>query len=378
MYGAYSTTTRAGKQAQSDAFCGMDSSPGLAIQVRKSYLTLRMNTTSPTTEPFPLALNDADIYRLFTEFTENASLMHDDKLSIIQAFRRVMQAGLRSIQEEEYSVSFSEAITASLQARRHRRPSTRRDLKSFTNRMLHYRDISECNLRNISAPVCRQMMNELFNHSPHVYRKAQTILHSIFSYGRRQGWCERNPAESLILPPVTEERINILTMPQIKLLLKGCNRPHLRCMNAAVRLMLWCGIRPGEVQRLRWGDIDPSEKMVYVESHASKTGGARAVPLRGGALVLATEHHQPNELIAPKNWIRLWKRLRDTSRLQPWQRDALRHTFASLHLKHYHNILKLQEEMGHRDSSLLRTRYLNLRGVRKSTAREFFSSNFII
>lgn len=25
MYGAYSTTTRAGKQAQSDAFCGMDS-----------------------------------------------------------------------------------------------------------------------------------------------------------------------------------------------------------------------------------------------------------------------------------------------------------------------------------------------------------------
>ena len=58
-------------------------------------------------------------------------------------------------------------------------------------------------------------------------------------------------------------------------------------MNAAVRLMLRCGIRPGEVQRLRWGDIAPAEKMVYVESHAGKTGGARAVPLRGGALDLA-------------------------------------------------------------------------------------------
>lgn len=331
-----------------------------------------------STEGVPLKLNEADICRLFTEFTENAALEQGDKLSIIQAFRRVMQAGLRSIREEEYSVSFSEAITASLQARHHRRPSTRRDLQSFTNRMLKYRDISGYNLRSISAPICHQMMNELFNHSPHVYRKAQTILHSIFSYGRKQGWCERNPAESLILPPITEERVNILTMPQIKLLIKGCTRPHLRSMDAPVRLMLWCGIRPGEVQRLRWGDIDPAEKMVYVESHASKTGGARAVPLRGGALALISEKHASDELIAPRNWIRLWRRLRDTSRLQPWQRDALRHTFATLHLKHYHNILKLQEEMGHRDSMLLRTRYLNLRGVRSSAAREFFTSTFLL
>ncbi len=336
-----------------------------------------MNTTTTPQRVGPLVLNESDIFRLFTEFTENAALAQNDELSIIHAFRRIMQAGIRSVREEEDSVSFSEAITASLLARQHRRPSTRRDLRSFTNRMLRYQDISTCNLRNISAPRCRQMMDELFNHSPHVYRKAQTILHSIFSYGRRQGWCERNPAESINIPPIVEERINILTMPQIRLLVKVCNRPHFRSMNAAVRLMLWCGIRPGEVQRLRWGDIDPAEKMVYVESHASKTGGARAVPLRGGALVLATEKHPTDALIAPRNWIRLWQRIRDTSRLKSWQRDALRHTFASMHLKHFHNILKLQEEMGHRDSNLLRTRYLNLRDVRAAAARDFFSQSFI-
>lgn len=336
-----------------------------------------MNTTHQTQRDVPLALNESDIFRLFIEFTENAELAQDDKRSIIQAFRRIMLAGIRSVREEEDSVSFGEAISASLTARQHRRPSTRRDLRSFTNRMLRYQDISECNLRNISAPRCRQMMNELFNHSPHVYRKAQTILHSIFSFGRRQGWCERNPAESLTIPPIIEERINILTLPQVRLLVKVCNRPHFRSMNAAIRLMLWCGIRPGEVQRLRWGDIDPAEKMVYVESHASKTGGARAVPLRGGAMVLATEQHPKDELIAPRNWIRLWQRIRDTSKLIPWQRDALRHTFASMHLKHFHNILMLQEEMGHRDSNLLRTRYLNLRDVKRFTARDFFNQDFI-
>ncbi len=375
MYGAYSTTPHAAGQAQIPAFYGIASLLDIAKHGKKRYLTRHMNNTHPTNQS-SISLNETDIFRLFTEFTENAELSSDDKGAIIQSFRRVMQAGLRSIREAECSVSFREAISASLKARIHRRPSTRRDLQSFTNRMLCFRDISQQSLRSISPPVCHQMMNELFNHSPHVYRKAQTILHSIFSYGRRQGWCERNPAESLMIPPVTEERINILTMQQIRLLIKGCKRPHLRSMNAAVRLMLWCGIRPGEVQRLRWGDIDPAENMVYVEPHASKTGGARAVPLRGGARVLITENHPPDELIAPRNWIRLWQRLRNTSKLRPWQRDALRHTFASLHLKHFHNILKLQEEMGHRDSSLLRTRYLNLRGVRSSSARDFFTSSF--
>ena len=340
-------------------------------------LTNCMNTTPPNQRNVPPELNVADICRLFTEFTETAAIDQADKLGIIHAFRRIMQAGIRSVREEEESVSFSEAISASLEARRHRRPSTRRDLRSFTNRMLRFQDISECTLRNISAPRCRQMMNELFNHSPHVYRKAQSILHSIFSYGRRQGWCERNPAESLTLPPIVEERINILSLSQIRVLIKVCNRPHFRCMNAAVRLMLWCGIRPGEVQRLRWSDIDPSEKVVYVDPHASKTGGARAVPLRGGARVLAAEKHAREELIAPRNWIRLWQRIRDTATLKPWQRDALRHTFASMHLKHYHNLVMLQEEMGHRDSNLLRTRYLNLRDVRSFAAREFFTQDFI-
>ncbi len=336
-----------------------------------------MNTKPPTQQDVPLVLSDSDIFRLFTEFAETAAIEHTDKLSIIHSFRRIIQAGIRSVREEEESVSFSEAITASLQARQHRRPSTRRDLRSFTNRMLRFQDISECTLRSISAPRCRQMMNELFNHSPHVYRKAQTILHSIFSFGRRQGWCERNPAESLTLPPIVEERINILTLAQIRVLVKVCKREHFRSMDAAIRLMLWCGIRPGEVQRLRWGDIDPFEKVVYVESHASKTGGARAVPLRGGALVLATQNRPREELIAPRNWIRLWQRIRDTSSLKPWQRDALRHTFASMHLKHFHNLIMLQEEMGHRDSNLLRTRYLNLRDVRRFAAREFFTQDFI-
>lgn len=138
--------------------------------------------------------------------------------------------------------------------------------------------------------------------------------------------------------------------------------------------MLWCGIRPTEVQGLRRGDIDKQERCIYVESHASKTGGARSIPLRGGAQALPAERHAQDELIAPRDWQRLWTELRRRARLTPWRQDTLRHTFASMHLKHFHNLPLLQEEMGHRDCRLLHTRYLNLRHISAADAACFFNS----
>lgn len=47
-----------------------------------------------------------------------------------------------------------------------------------------------------------------------------------------------------------------------------------------------------------------------------------------------------------------------------------------MHLKRYHNLLLLQEEMGHRNASLLQTRYLNLRHLRRSAAVRFFATDY--
>ena len=143
-------------------------------------------------------------------------------------------------------------------------------------------------------------------------------------------------------------------------------------MAPSVKLMLWCGIRPGEVQRLRWKDIDPNEGVVYIDPSHSKTGGARAVPLRGAAQLLSRQPEEKDMSIAPQNWARLWRRVRQRAGFRSWQQDALRHTFASLHLKFFHNPPQLQEEMGHRDCRLLRTRYLNMRNLSSSAARYFF------
>lgn len=314
-----------------------------------------------------------DMMRLFVEFTEEASLTQLRKDEIISAFRKVMRLGIKGLEAQERSVAFGVAVKESLRARRHRRPSTLADLRSYTNRMLRCTQFSEKPLRNITCEDCYEILHKLFGHSPHVFRKAKTILNSIFSYGMRRGWCSINPVKAIENPPVYEERIRPLSGVQIRNIMRSCQADDLICMLPAVQLMLYCGVRPGEVRRLRWRDIDRREKVVYIEGRASKTGGPRAVPLRGRALELLEYRHSPDELIAPRNWTRLWRRLRARAGMKHWQKDVMRHTFASLHLKRFHNIIQLQEEMGHRDCTLLRTRYLNVRHVSSNVARKFFS-----
>ncbi len=331
-----------------------------------------MNTAPTQKQEGQSALRALDVWRLFEEFQEEAGLSQQSREEVIATFRRVIRAGIACIRESERTVSFSHAVQASLEARKHRRPSTLADLRSYTGRMVRYGEWAESPLRAISVRECRTMLAELFGHSPHVFRKAQAILHSIFAYGRRQGWCDANPAEAVERPPLHEQRIEILTPPQIKSLLRACDAPEFTPIAPSVKLMLWCGIRPGEVQRLRWKDIDPHEGVVYIDPNHSKTGGARAVPLRGAARILSQTPEQEDGRIAPPNWARLWRRVRLRAGLRTWQQDALRHTFASLHLKYFHNPPQLQEEMGHRDCRLLRTRYLNMRNLSSSTAQRFF------
>lgn len=288
-----------------------------------------------------------------------------------QVLRRILEA--MPGEGDSPVVTFREATKARLKAAERCRPHTRRNLNSYAQRFLLHAPFADAPLTRIGTAACSALLEEHFAHSPHVFLKAQSALHSIFNYARRKGWCERNPTDGIDLPPVQERTLTPLRLPQIRALLRACGCPQLQCMNAALRLMLWCGIRPTEVQRLRWGDIDRNERCVYVESQASKTGGARAVPLRGGALALLREKHDLTERIAPRDWQRLWAELRQRARLTQWRQDTLRHTFASMHLKHFHHLPLLQEEMGHSNVRLLRTRYLNLRNISSADAASFFS-----
>ncbi len=334
-----------------------------------------------------LPLRGSDAARLVLEALEEMPELKTatarGRMALMQALRHVLREGISSVRAQEKTVSFREAAEKSL-ARRiaaGRRPTTLRDLRHFIRRLLRVPGLAEKPLRTMGAEDCREALEEAFGNSAHSYRKGRAILHSIFAYGQRQGWCSSNPVAAIDVPPVQEREILPLSLPECSRLITVANSPHFRDCLPILGLMLFAGVRPAEATRLRWADVHCEEGVLSIAARHSKTGGARRVELPQPLRRLL--HRQrprgtgaQQQLLCPPHWKERWLRLRQVAGLatpqRRWVPDVLRHTFASYHALTHHDLPALQLQLGHRDSRLLLTRYLNLPSLRRADAAAFW------
>ena len=300
-------------------------------------------------------ISPTDAARIATECIEELGertrgLSRRDLLLLM---RRCIREGCEAIAAGENTVTFEEAARLSIAARSDRRPTTLRDLRHFVRRMLRVEGIATLPLRKMTSADCRRILNSEFASSPSSYNKARIILHGIFAFGIRQEWVDANPVKRIDSPRITEKTIRPLSVKQIRRLWNSTERPEHAPMRLSLHLMLYCGLRPTEVQRLSTSDINWKEQTITIRTTTSKTGGGRIVPLRGA------QHLRRTDRCIPRNWITRWKKLRCAAGFaHSWVPDICRHTFASYHAAHFRNLSELQLEMGHRDTTLLRTRYV--------------------
>ncbi len=337
----------------------------------------------------PLACEDA--MRLVLEAVEEmpelrvqAEMGRD---ALMRALRRVLREGLATVRSQEQTVSFAHAAEESL-ARRvaaGRRPTTLRDLRHFIRRLLRVPGLAERPLRAMGVAECRRVLEAAFAGSAHSFRKGRVVMHSIFAYGLRQGWCSGNPVAAVEVPAIKEKEIVPLTVSECRRLVEVAKSPRFRDCLPALGLMLFAGVRPGEVARLRWEDVHCEEGVLAIAARHSKTGGARRVelcpPLRR-MLRQQMQHLQrvgaeaAQQSLCPPQWQKRWQRLRQvaglSSQQERWVPDVLRHTFASYHALTHRDLPALQLQLGHRDSRLLLTRYLNLSPLRRAEIVPFW------
>lgn len=322
-----------------------------------------------------LGIDAADAARLVLEAAEALHLSADEgRVSLMLRLRELVQAGAEALRQREQTRPFAEAARLSLEARSHRRALTLRDLRTFVRRMLRVPGVAECPLRGFDAERCRAVLQAAFGSSVHSYRKGRAILHSIFAYGRRQGWCAENPVDAIEAPPVREGEIRALAPAECERLLQAARRPAHRACLPALGLMMYAGVRPAEVARLDWQDVCWQDAVVLVRPAQSKTGGGRLVPLSGPLCRMLRRCCPASGRgpICPPQWLRRWRELRRCAGFVRWVPDVLRHTYATYHARYYGDLSALQLNMGHRSLALLQTRYLNFAGVTAAAARRFW------
>ena len=317
----------------------------------------------------------------------------DSKLTDAQFILKVIEVGLRHIRTKELSIADGFALY--LKSKQHLRPDSIRDIRCIGNRLLRTKpEFGKRNFSELSVPECEEWLNAAFHTNPNEispqakdpkgetahgvsasqFNKARTMLHGLFEFALRREWCDKNPIKRIERKKVVEKEIQPLKLSETKRLIKTAQRESPEYAVVAA-LLVYTGIRPREVRRLTWRDIDTEEKTITVRSQCSKTGGVRQVEIPPVLNRLLITHKSENTShICPTDWQRRWRKIRDNSGFRGrWVQDVLRHTYASFHAKHYANLPRLQLNMGHRDLSLLRSRYINMRGISRVEAKSFFN-----
>ena len=277
-------------------------------------------------------------------------------------------AGAEALRQQEKTVTFEKAVEAAMEARQGRRTRTIYDFRYFSRRfMKRCPGLSKRRVRSITPQECAEYIETAFD-TPRQRQKARLILSGVFGTAMKRGWCDANPVSKVEAPRVVEKPVPILTPQEIEQITTTAETYQGGSCAAAVGMMLYAGIRPHEVARLTWAQVDLQARAIYILPRHSKTGGARRVSIHRPLMRILSRHQQPDtETICPRNWLHHWRELRRAagwdSPAHRWPQDALRHTFASYHLSHFRSFAELQVEIGHRDSALLRTRYVDQRPV---------------
>lgn len=285
----------------------------------------------------------------------------------VQRARKCLAVGEEELKRQERTVTFLTAVHEALEARASLRPRTLIDFRYFSKRIMRLcPELPARRVRSIRSEECSAWLEKAFA-SLHQRRKARAVMSGVFATAMKRGWCDDNPIVRVEQPVIKESPIPVLTAEEIKTIIRSAKHYHNGICAAAVGMMLYAGIRPHEVARLTWEQVDLKERAIYILPWHSKTGGARRVTIHKPLLALLRRYQQSDfTKICPPNWLMHWRKLRCTAGWcgeKNWPPDVLRHTYASYHLCYFRSYAELQVEIGHRDSALLRTRYVDQRGV---------------
>jgi integrase len=212
--------------------------------------------------------------------------------------------------------------------------------------------------------VCEITSSEIEDHlsgtTPSVHNAFLRYLRAVFNFGIRRGWCNENPVKRIEMHSL-KMRKEILTNPQVTALLKAvCDNDFELLPYHA--LCIFAGIRPKEVERLSWSNINMEERFVEVPDEKSKTAIRRIVEM-DPLLVRWLDHYvrkggcTVGDVTPNSNLRKRLREVRKAAGLERWPQDAPRRTFASCWLAVHADVNRLNYVMGHTSPEMLWRHY---------------------
>ena len=197
------------------------------------------------------------------------------------------------------------------------------------------------------------------------------LLGGIFTYAIELGLVQVNPVHGVKrYPDKRNERF--LTVGELGTLGQGLREAEAQGMNAKalniIELLVFTGARRGEIEALRWSEVDTSGRRLRLED--SKTG-QKSIPLNSAALEVLLKLQEAAEdrkgFVFPASdgdghyvgTPRIWSILRERIGMHDVRLHDLRHSFASVGVVNGAPLMVVGALLGHADYSTTQ-RYAHL------------------
>lgn len=174
-----------------------------------------------------------------------------------------------------------------------------------------------------------------------------------FNFAIRRGYLVKNPANRLELPKIIHDEPCVLSVDEAKRLLAAtlfCDRhPLLPDCRAYLAIGMFAGIRPDEMSRLKWPQVDLGTNTITIKAENAKARVRRIVDISPNLRAWLSPIARKSGAVLPHPLEKLRAAARTVLNLKRWPADVLRHTFASYHYAAHRNEALTKHQMGHRD-----------------------------
>lgn len=360
-------------------------------RVRKSFATKKEAQTFIETQ----AVRESNIGNLAKNMTpqlandaaEVQAMIAPFNTRLLDAMRQWTEA--RSLLASFPDVSLAECVKHYAQVLTERATSwtvekaTAEWLASIEKKSARYQDDASARLKrfreslgnmsmaDVSPEHIQNWLNGLGQIGARTTKNYLAIASIMFAYAVRKKKAPRNPVLEVDRPEVIQGETGILTPSQLTNLLK-----HLPDdAKPFVLLSAFAGLRPSEVQRLAWEDINFESKTIVVGARKSKTKRRRVVPMTANLAAwlkpLAKDEGIVIELCDLTVREKRLRPARKAAGITRWPHDCLRHSAATYWLQTEQDSARVALWLGH-DQSVLHEHYKGLLANPKD-AEEWFN-----
>ena len=253
------------------------------------------------------------------------------------------------------SVTYKELVETFIASKKKRSKAYLRSLKYTLANFAGLHENKVCEIEPVDIE------KEMDGMTPAVRNAYLRNLRAVFNFGIKRSWLESNPVSKLDFEVVKKGEVVTLSPKQAETLMIVAAETDNDLLPYHA-LGLFAGIRPFELQRLHWEQMDLVERHIEITSAVSKTGRRRIIDIEPNLAAwlnhyIAKGGEGFGSVTPTSNLRNRLRKIREAAGLTEWTQDVMRHSYASYWLAEHGNINRLTLQMGHERPDMLWKHY---------------------